>query len=88
MESEQRLWPFLACLILTPSSLILWGVGAANQIHWFGLICGMFMLSFTLTCGLAFSVNYLIDTYKEMCGDAMPSVMIIRNTMGFAVSYG
>lgn len=33
-ESEQRLWPFLACLVIVPASLILWGVGAAHHVSY------------------------------------------------------
>jgi hypothetical protein len=38
-------------LRFVPSSLILWGVGAAHEIHWFGLIVGMCILAFTNACG-------------------------------------
>lgn len=31
-EGEQRLWPFVACLVIVPASLILWGVGAAHHV--------------------------------------------------------
>ena len=88
MEAEHRLWPFLACVVLVPASLILWGVGAAHEVHWFGLIAGMCMLAFTNTCGITLSVNYFIDSYRELSGIAMASVILIRNTMGFAIGYG
>ncbi|KAJ5555424.1 hypothetical protein N7535_007859 [Penicillium sp. DV-2018c] len=88
MEAEHRLWPFLACLVLVPSSLILWGVGAAHEIHWFGLLVAMCMISFTNTCGITLSVNYFIDSYRELSGVAMASVILVRNTMSFAIGYG
>ncbi|OGE54616.1 hypothetical protein PENARI_c006G11789 [Penicillium arizonense] len=88
MEAEHRLWPFLACLVLVPASLILWGVGAAHDIHWFGLIVAMCMLAFTNTCGITLSVNYFIDSYRELSGVAMASVILVRNTMSFAIGYG
>ncbi|KEF54200.1 uncharacterized protein A1O9_09996 [Exophiala aquamarina CBS 119918] len=58
MEAEHRLWPFAMCVIVVPASLILWGVGAANQVHWFGLICAMATLAFAVTCGVSLSINY------------------------------
>lgn len=88
MEPEQRLWPFAACIFLVPASLILWGVGAAHEIHWFGLICAMFLLSYSSTAGITLSVNYMIDTYQELSGEAIGTVIIIRNTMSFAIGYG
>ncbi|EYE95984.1 putative MFS transporter [Aspergillus ruber CBS 135680] len=88
MEAEQRLWPFAACLFILPGALILWGVGAAHDVHWFGLIVAMSLLAFVNTSGITISVNYLVDSYKELSGDAMASVMLVRNTMSFAIGYG
>ncbi|KIX03955.1 uncharacterized protein Z518_07508 [Rhinocladiella mackenziei CBS 650.93] len=88
MEPEQRLWPFAACIIIVPASLILWGVGAAHHVHWFGLIFAMGTLAASTCFGITLSVNYLIDTYHEISGDAMSTVIIVRNTMSFAIGYG
>lgn len=88
MEAEYRLWPFAACLILVPGSLLLWGVGAAHEIHWFGLIVAMCMLAFTNASGITLSVNYMIDSYRELSGIAMTTVILVRNTMSFAIGYG
>ncbi|PYH72322.1 putative serine/threonine protein kinase ENV7 [Aspergillus vadensis CBS 113365] len=88
MEAEQRLWPFAICLLLVPGSLLLWGVGAAHEVHWFGLIVAMCLLALANTCGITLSVNYLVDSYRELSGDAMASVILVRNTMSFAMGYG
>ena len=65
MEPEQRLWPFAAYVIIVPASLLLWGVGAAHHVHWFGLIVAMGTLAGSTVFGITLSVNYLIDTYHE-----------------------
>ncbi|GKZ24801.1 hypothetical protein AbraCBS73388_011805 [Aspergillus brasiliensis] len=88
MEAEQRLWPFAVCLLIVPGSLLLWGVGAAHEVHWFGLIVAMCLLALANTCGITLSVNYLVDSYRELSGDAMASVILVRNTMSFAMGYG
>lgn len=88
MEAEQRLWPFALCVVLVPGSLILWGVGAAHGIHWFGLIFAMCLIAVTNTIGITLSVNYLIDSYHDISGDAIVTVILVRNTMSFAVGYG
>ncbi|KAL2004918.1 hypothetical protein VTN00DRAFT_2768 [Thermoascus crustaceus] len=88
MEAEQRLWPFAACVVVVPASLILWGVGAAHDVHWFGLLVAMCTLAFCNACGITLSVNYLIDSYRELSGDAMTTVILVRNTMSFAIGYG
>lgn len=88
IEPEKRLWPFVVCVVLVPASLILWGVGAAHHIHWVGLVFAMAMLAWTVTCGLILSISYLVDTYPEIAGEAMTSIILIRNTMSFAINYG
>ncbi|UPK92228.1 hypothetical protein LCI18_003163 [Fusarium solani-melongenae] len=88
MEAEHRLWPFAICVIMVPGSLILWGVGAQHGVHWFGLIFAMGCLAFTSAVGITLSVNYLIDSYHDISGDAIVTVILVRNTMSFAISYG
>ncbi|KIW17089.1 hypothetical protein PV08_04280 [Exophiala spinifera] len=88
MEAEHRLWPFVICVVVIPSASILWGVGAAYSISWVGLIFAMGMLAMTTTMGVSLSVNYLIDSYHDISTDALVTVILVRNTMSFAVSYG
>uniref|UniRef100_A0A093V2T8 Putative MFS-type transporter n=2 Tax=Talaromyces marneffei PM1 TaxID=1077442 RepID=A0A093V2T8_TALMA len=88
MEAEHRLWPFSICVIVVPASLILWGVGAQHGVHWFGLIFGMGSLAFVSTMGVTLSVNYLIDSYHDISTDGIVTVILVRNTMSFAISYG
>lgn len=88
MEAEHRLWPFILCVFLIPGASILWGVGASHSIHWIGLVVAMGILAMTTTMGVSLSVNYLIDSYHDISADALVSVILVRNTMSFAVSYG
>jgi MFS family permease len=88
MEAEHRLWPFALCLVMVPAFLILWGVGAAHKIHWFGLVFAMGCVAFTSSIGVTLSVNYMIDSYHDISSDAIVTVILIRNTMSFAISYG
>jgi len=88
LESEHRLWLFLPSLLLIPGGLLLWGVGAAHHIHWFGCVFAMGVISFTNIVGLQLSVSYCIDSYKALSGEAMVTVILVRNTMSFAIGYG
>ncbi|KAH7042103.1 major facilitator superfamily domain-containing protein [Macrophomina phaseolina] len=87
-EPEQRLWALLLSGLLCAAGLILWGVGAARGVHWFGLIFGLGLLAFSVVSGGSIALSYDVDCFKEISGESMISIMIIRNTMGFAVSYG
>jgi hypothetical protein len=88
LEAEHRLWLFSVSIILIPGSLLLWGVGAAHHVHWFGLIFAMFVIAASNCIGVQLSVSYCIDSYKDLSGEAMATVIIIRNTMSFALGYG
>ncbi|MCJ1246101.1 hypothetical protein MMC30_003305 [Trapelia coarctata] len=88
LESEHRLWLFLPSLLLIPGGLILWGVGAAHHIHWFGCVFAMGVISLTNIIGLQLSVSYCIDSYKALSGEAMVTVILVRNTMSFAIGNG
>ena len=88
MEAEHWLWPFLLCVVMVHGNLILWAVGAAQGVHWLGLVFAMGGLAFATTFGVTLCVNYMIDSYHEISGDAMTTVILVRNTMSFAISYG
>ncbi|KAI0885060.1 putative MFS transporter [Annulohypoxylon maeteangense] len=87
-EPEHRLWLFTVSTLAIPASLILWGVGAAHEVHWFGLVFAMGTTAFANTMGITLSVSYLVDTYRDISGDALTTCILIRNTMSFAISYG
>jgi len=88
MEPEHRLWLYCILLFLVPAGLLLWGIGAAHKVHWFGLVFAMGILGASLTMGCQLPISYTIDSYKDLGPDAIVTVIIIRNTMSFAVSYG
>lgn len=87
-EPEHRLWVFSVNAVVVPGALLLWGLGAANHIHWFGLVIGMGGVAAISTIGLQLSISYCIDSYKELSHEAIVSVILVRNTMSFAVNYG
>ena len=64
------------------------GVGAAHQVQWFGLIFAMCIIAITNTVGVQVSVSYCIDSYRDLSGEAMITVILVRNTMSFAINYG
>ncbi|PVI01321.1 MFS general substrate transporter [Periconia macrospinosa] len=88
MESEHRLWLFVPSLVLIPFGLILWGVGAAHTVHWFGPVFAMGVIAMTNTIGVQLSVSYCIDSYRALSGEAIITVILVRNTMSFAIGYG
>lgn len=88
LEPEHRLFLYPLITVTAPAGLLLWGIGAAQQIPWIGLLFAMGFLAFQNAAGAALSVTYLVDCYREMAGDALTSLIIVRNLMSFAVNYG
>lgn len=86
--SEYRQWLNLILAVVVPFSLLLWGLGAAHGVHWFGLAFAMGLTGCSVAMGAHLSLSYCIDTYKDFGADAVVAVMCIRNTMGFAMGYG
>ncbi|OWB67638.1 hypothetical protein B5S33_g4210 [[Candida] boidinii] len=87
-QAEDRLWVLAVYMILGPCALILWGVGAAHSIHWFGVVFGLGLMAGLCVIGCVSSVTYVIDCYQEMTAEAMAVAIVIRNTMNFAMDYG
>lgn len=87
-EPEQRLWLTVPFAILIPASLILWGVGAAHGIHWIGPVFGMGILGGCVAIGCSVPITYFIESYREMSGPGMVPIILIRNCLSFAISYG
>lgn len=87
-EAEHRLWVFYIYAIACPAGLILWGVGAANKIHWMGPVIAMGLIGGSGSLGCSVPCNYAIDSYREMSGHSMVVVILIRNVLSFAIGYG
>jgi hypothetical protein len=87
-KSEQRLWFYLVLVIAVPWAMTQWGVGAAHGIHWFGLVFAMGLIGLCCAVAAQLPISYCIDTYKDLGADAIVSVILIRNTMSFAIGYG
>lgn len=52
----------------------------------FGLAFAAFVLSAATCVTVTICITYVIDTYPDLSGEAMITVIVIRNTMGFAIT--
>ncbi|KAL2860305.1 major facilitator superfamily domain-containing protein [Aspergillus pseudodeflectus] len=87
MEPEQRLWICLVALVVHPAGCLLYGVGASYGIHWGGIVVGLGLIAMTFPLGACLAYTYVLDSYREMAGEGLVSVILIRNMMGFAFGY-
>lgn len=86
--AEDRLWVMAIYSIIGCLTAIGWGVGAYYSKHWLFLIICFGILGGLGVMGATTTVTYTSDCYHELDSEAMVVVIIIRNLMSFAVSYG
>jgi hypothetical protein len=88
LEPEFRLWVFIPMAFLMSGGLLLYGVGAANSLPWIGPVVGMGLVGFGLTVAAALTMAYVVDCYKEVDGEAITTVILVRNIIGCAMTFG
>jgi MFS family permease len=86
-EPEHRIWVLGASGIISAAGLMTWGIGAYHGVHWVGLVFGLGMLTFGCVSGGSIAVSYNVDCFKSIAGETTVSIMVIRNTIGFGISY-
>lgn len=87
-EPEHILWLFGASLICVPFAMLLWGLGAAYKIHWFGLVFAQCILAISSTLSLSTAIQYATSSYRDLGGEHITTIILIRNTLSFAINYG
>lgn len=87
-EPEHRLWVLAVSAVLSAIGLITWGAGTDAGVAWIGPIFGLGILVFSVVTGASIALSYNVDCFKDISGDSTAGVIIVRNTMGFAISYG
>ncbi|ODV74623.1 MFS general substrate transporter [Cyberlindnera jadinii NRRL Y-1542] len=85
---EDRLWILIIYMVLGFLASIGWGVGAYYEKHWMLLVISMGVLGGCGIFGVAAGVTYCSDSYHELDTEGMVVVIVIRNLMSFACSYG
>lgn len=67
--------------------MILWGVGAGH-IHWFGMVFAQALLAVSSTLCLSTAIQYATSTYRDLGEELITTIILIRNTLSFAINYG
>ncbi|CAG8278739.1 unnamed protein product [Penicillium nalgiovense] len=87
MEPETRLYSVLFAGPVMAAGLILYGVGAANEIHWAGPIIGMGMIGSALPISAEVALGYVSECYPSLAGEATAAVIVIRNVIGCGMTF-
>ncbi|KKY27066.1 putative serine threonine kinase 16 [Phaeomoniella chlamydospora] len=83
-ESEMRLPVLLPAMLVAPAGLIVYGLTAQRNLHWFGYFAGVAMVNWGAYFYFTFSLAYAVDSYT-----ANLSEMLIAMNLGKqAISFG
>lgn len=77
-EPEMRLPAMMFSLISTPLSLILYGVGIQNKLHWMCPTVGLALLNFSIVQGTNVALVYTIDSYRPIAGEVTLTTMAFK----------
>ncbi|KAH8760912.1 major facilitator superfamily domain-containing protein [Hyaloscypha finlandica] len=86
-EPEMRLPAMMFSLISTPLSLILYGVGIQNKLHWICPTVGLALLNFSIVQGTNVALVYTIDSYRPIAGEVTLTTMAFKSAFGFLLSF-
>ncbi|KAH8165132.1 hypothetical protein CIB48_g3117 [Xylaria polymorpha] len=84
---EMRLPAISISLITTPLSLILYGVGIQNKLHWICPTIGLGLLNFSITQATNICLVYVIDAYRPIAGEITLTVLGFKSLFGFLLSF-
>lgn len=70
-----------------PGGLIIYGVTAARGLHWIVPVIGMGMVGFGLSVGGSVTMAYILDCYKDLAGEVVTTIIVIRNLVGFGLTF-
>ncbi|KAE8351824.1 major facilitator superfamily domain-containing protein [Aspergillus coremiiformis] len=87
MEPETRLYSVFLAGPMMGAGLILYGVGAAHDVHWAGPIIGMGMIGSALPIAAEVSLGYVSESYPSLAGEATAAVISIRNVVGCGMTF-
>ncbi|KAJ5454352.1 uncharacterized protein N7458_005308 [Penicillium daleae] len=86
-EPEMRLPAIVLTIIASPLSLVLYGVGIQNKLHWIVPTLGLFFNAFAVVQGTNVSFTYCIDAYRPIAGEVTVTQLAFKSCFGFLLSF-
>ncbi|KAL4938760.1 hypothetical protein BDV06DRAFT_214846 [Aspergillus oleicola] len=83
-EPETRLWCVVPFLPFIPTGALLFGIGLSNGLSWPVIAVGLALYNVGVTPVNGVVVTYLTDCYRDIIGDALVSVTLVRNAFSTA----
>ncbi|ORY56986.1 major facilitator superfamily domain-containing protein [Pseudomassariella vexata] len=79
-EPEQRLWSIIPFIAFIPAGALMFGIGLNNGLPWPVIAVGLFLYKLGIAPINSLTITYLTDSYKDIIGDALVGVTVVRNT--------
>ncbi|KAM0666082.1 hypothetical protein ACQRIU_003937 [Beauveria bassiana] len=86
-EPEMRLWLSLPCIILTPASVLMVGLGFSYGVAWPVVAVGSGLFSFCLTVSGSIALSYTMDCYHSIVGSSMIGIIFMRNVFAVVILF-
>ncbi|GAM38203.1 MFS transporter [Talaromyces pinophilus] len=86
-DPRSRLPLVLLGALLSPTGCVIIGVSLQKNLNWAGTSVGWGLLSFGLTASANILLTYAVDCHLHRAMDIGVLVNVIKNTIGFGVSY-
>lgn len=86
-EPEHRLWGVAAYTTCLTAGLLMWGLGAAHEAPVGVLLTGSVLCGFGIVSGGSYAITYAVDCFKEIAGETIVSLILMRNNLTFAFGY-
>ncbi|KAL1894204.1 hypothetical protein Sste5346_005990 [Sporothrix stenoceras] len=86
-EPEMRLPAIMISAITGPLSLVLYGVGIQNKMHWIVPTIGIGLINFTITQATNVSLVYTIDSYRPIAGEVVVTQLAFKSAFGFLLGF-
>ncbi|KAF7561496.1 hypothetical protein G7046_g2645 [Stylonectria norvegica] len=79
-DPEMRLWCMVPFLPFVPVGALMFGIGLNNHLDWPIIAVGLALYNIGVTPINSLIITYLTDSYKEIIGEALVGVTVVRNT--------
>ncbi|KAF2489228.1 serine/threonine kinase 16 [Lophium mytilinum] len=83
-DPESRLWCIVPFLLFVPAGALLFSIGLNNHLPWPVIAVGLALYNIGVTPINSVIITYLTDSYRDIIGDALVGVTVVRNSFSTA----
>ncbi|KZT61681.1 putative MFS transporter [Calocera cornea HHB12733] len=85
-EAEMRLSVMLPAMLIAPAGLVLYGLAAQNNLHWFAYFAGVAMETWGSYFYFSFTLTYAIDSYEANTSEMLIAMNLGKQAIAFGMA--